>query len=43
MEDAKRIVVTGYRQVPEDGKDGCDSESDAERNDHGEQWSYSEM
>jgi hypothetical protein len=37
MEDAKRIAVAGYRQVPEDGKDVCDSASDAEHSDHGEE------
>jgi hypothetical protein len=36
MEDAKRIAVAGHRQVLEDGRDVCDSESDAEYSDHGE-------
>jgi hypothetical protein len=36
MEDAKRIAVAGYRQVLEDGRNLCDSESDAEYSDHGE-------
>jgi hypothetical protein len=35
IEDAKRIAVAGYRQVLEDGRDVCDSESDAEYSDHG--------
>jgi hypothetical protein len=43
MEDAKRIAVAGYRQVLEDGKDVCNSESDAEYSDHGEDWKPSEM
>jgi hypothetical protein len=43
MEDAKRIAVTCYRQVFEDGRDVCDSESDAEYSDHGEEWSDPEM
>jgi hypothetical protein len=37
MDDAKRIAVVGYRQVLADGKDVCDSESDAEYSDHGEE------
>jgi hypothetical protein len=37
MEDAKRIVVAGCRQVLEDGPDVCGSESDAEYSDHGEE------
>jgi hypothetical protein len=37
VEDAKRIAVAGYRQVLEDGKDICSSESDAEYSDHGEE------
>jgi hypothetical protein len=37
MDDAKPIAVAGYRQVSEDGKDLCDSESDAEYSDHGEE------
>jgi hypothetical protein len=36
MDDAKRIAVAGYRQVLEDGRDVCSSESDAEYTDHGE-------
>jgi hypothetical protein len=36
MEDAKWIAVAGYRQVLEDGRDVCDSESDAEYSDRGE-------
>jgi hypothetical protein len=43
VEDGKRVPVAGYGQVLEDGKDVCDSESDPEYGDHGEQWSYSEM
>jgi hypothetical protein len=43
MEDAKRIAVAGYRQVLEDGPDVCDSKSEAEYSDHGEQWSYADM
>jgi hypothetical protein len=31
MEDSKRIAVAGYCQVFEDGRDVCDSESDAEK------------
>jgi hypothetical protein len=42
MEDARRIAVAAYHQVLEDGPDMCDSESDAEYSDHGEQWSYSD-
>jgi hypothetical protein len=30
MKDAKGIADAGYRQVPEDGPDVCDSESDVE-------------
>jgi hypothetical protein len=36
MEDAKRIAAADYRHVLEDGRDVCDSESDAEYSDHGE-------
>jgi hypothetical protein len=36
MEDAKRIVVAGYKQVLEDGPEFCPSESEAEYSDHGE-------
>jgi hypothetical protein len=36
MEDAKRIAVACYRQVIEDGRDVCNSESDAESSDHSE-------
>jgi hypothetical protein len=43
MEDAKRIAVAGYRQVLEDGKDLCDSESNAEYSDQVEMWLPSEM
>jgi hypothetical protein len=43
MLDARRIAVSGYWQVLEDGPDVCDSESDAEYSDDGEQWSYAEM
>jgi hypothetical protein len=43
MEDAKRIAVSNYRQVLEEGTDVCDNESDAEYNDHGEKWSDSEI
>jgi hypothetical protein len=39
MEDAKRIAVAGYRQVLEDGKDVCNSESHLEYSDHGEELS----
>jgi hypothetical protein len=35
--------VAGYRQVLEDVRDVCDSESDAEYSDHGDKWSDSEM
>jgi hypothetical protein len=38
MDDSKRIAVAGYRQVLGDGRDKCDSESDAEYSDHGEMW-----
>jgi hypothetical protein len=37
MEDAKRIAVAGYQQWLEGGKDVCNSESDAEYSDHGEE------
>jgi hypothetical protein len=43
MEDARQIAVAGYRQVPEDGPDVFDSESDSENSDHGEMWSYADM
>jgi hypothetical protein len=43
MDDARQIAVAGYRQVLEDGPDVCDSESDSEHSDHGEDWSYPEM
>jgi hypothetical protein len=39
MEDAKRIAVAGYRQVLEDGRDVCDSESNAEYGDRREELS----
>jgi hypothetical protein len=35
--------VASYRQVLEDGPDVCDSESDSEYSDHGEDWKLSEM
>jgi hypothetical protein len=38
MMDAKAIAMAGYNQVFEDGPDVCDSESDSENSDHGEQW-----
>jgi hypothetical protein len=37
MTDAKPIAVAGCRQVLEDGPDVCNSESDAEYIDHGEE------
>jgi hypothetical protein len=37
MEYAKRVAVAGYRQVLEDGPGVCDSESEAEYSDHGEE------
>jgi hypothetical protein len=40
---AKRIAVVGYRQVLEDGPDMCDSESDSDHSDNGEDWSYADM
>jgi hypothetical protein len=43
VEDARRIAVAGYRQVLEDGKDVCNSESDAEYSDHGEQWTDADI
>jgi hypothetical protein len=43
MEDTKWIAVAGYRPVLEDGRDMCNSESDAEYSHHGEKWSDSEM
>jgi hypothetical protein len=36
MEDAKRVSVAGSRQVLEDGRDVCNSESDAEYSRRGE-------
>jgi hypothetical protein len=36
MADARRMGVTGYRQVLEDGPDVCGSESDSDHSDHGE-------
>jgi hypothetical protein len=43
MEGGKCIGVAGYRKVLEDGPDVCESESDSEHSDHGEEWSYAEM
>jgi hypothetical protein len=43
MEEVKAIAVAGYRPVLEDGPDVCDSESESEYSDHGEQWFASEM
>jgi hypothetical protein len=43
MGHARRIAVAGHRQVLEDGRDVCESESDKEDSDHGEKWSDSEM
>jgi hypothetical protein len=40
MEDARQVAVGGYKAVPEDGPDRCDSESDSENSDHGEEISY---
>jgi hypothetical protein len=37
MEGARRVAVAGYRQLLEDGPDTCNSESDAEYSDHGEE------
>jgi hypothetical protein len=42
MEEARQIAVSGYRQVLEAGSDVCDSESDSENSDHGENWSYAD-
>jgi hypothetical protein len=39
MEDSKRIAVAGYLQVSEDGPEKCNSESDSENSDHGEELS----
>jgi hypothetical protein len=36
-EEAKTIAVSGYRKVLENGPGLCDSESEAEYGDHGEQ------
>jgi hypothetical protein len=36
IEDAKRIAVSGYKHVLEDGPEFCSSESKAENSDHGE-------
>jgi hypothetical protein len=36
MEDAKLTAAAGYRQILEDGRDVCNSETDAEYSDHGE-------
>jgi hypothetical protein len=43
MEDPKRIVVAGRRQVLEGGPDVCNSETDAEYSDHGEMWTDADM
>jgi hypothetical protein len=40
MEDARLIAVGGYRRVLENGPDVCDSESDSENSDHGEEIPY---
>jgi hypothetical protein len=36
MEDVRQIAIGGYKQVQENGPDVCDSESDSENSDHGE-------
>jgi hypothetical protein len=43
MRDAKTVAVANYRQALEDGPDVCDSESESENSDHGEQWSNAGM
>jgi hypothetical protein len=41
MEDARQIAVGAYRRVLENGPDRCDSESDLEHSDHGEEIPFS--
>jgi hypothetical protein len=43
MEQAKQVAVSGYRQVLQNGPDVCNSESDSDHSDHGEEWADSEM
>jgi hypothetical protein len=43
MEDVRQIAVAGYKQVLEDGAERCDSESDSEHSDHGDDIPISSM
>jgi hypothetical protein len=43
MEEAKQVAVAGYKQVLEDGPETCNSESDSDHSDHGEDWADSNM
>jgi hypothetical protein len=43
MEEAKQIAVSGYKQVLENGPDVCNSESDSENSDHGNERLDSDM
>jgi hypothetical protein len=43
MEQGKQAAVGGHRQVLEDGPDVCNSESDSDHSDHGEEWADSNM
>jgi hypothetical protein len=40
MEHARQAALAGHSQVLEDGPDACDSESDSDHSDHGEEISY---
>jgi hypothetical protein len=40
MVDARQIATGGFKQILENGRDVCDSESDSENSDHGEGISY---
>jgi hypothetical protein len=43
VEEGKQVAVSGYKQVLEDGPDVCNSESDSENSDHGEEFPDSNM
>jgi hypothetical protein len=43
MEEAKTIAVADYRRALEGGPEICPSESTAEHNEHGEEYSDSDM
>jgi hypothetical protein len=38
MEQAKQVAAEGYKQALEDGSATCNSESDSDHSDHGEDW-----